>query len=403
MRILYLASLVDVPQDPNGGQGGIRHVLEVARHLHQLDHEIKVICGGRGRHADTKYVDEHGIEYFHLYRGSSRVPASIFGNANPKLANPVVKLARQTARKFLRYVDSLRDARRIRKFLKSFPADVIYERTTSYSTAGMKVASASGIPLVAEVNDLDQSPGVLAAASAIVTPEPSSLPANLRHKATKLPWGVSSSFFAAGEEMERSHSDSNIGRPVIILVGSFLQWHGANTLVEVATLLKSKLPQARYLLVGEGPALNVTKRMVSDAGLDQMFEFTGMVESKDVPTFLANSDIAVAPYSHLLGADAARAAIAVPMKVLESMAVGIPTVVSEAGNSAGTVEHGVTGWVHETDNAESLANLILEIVNNPDLTTNIAAAGSKKMSAKYTWDRHVREIETIFESVTRRS
>jgi glycosyltransferase involved in cell wall biosynthesis len=400
LRILYLASLIDVPQDPYGGQGGVRHVLEVASHLHALGHEVKVICGARGRHNGATYVDQFGIEYFRMYRGTIRIPISALNAGSSNKRNPVVARLRRFAGKIVRYVDSIRDRRRVTKFLKTFPADVIYERTTTYTSAGVKVAKSNNIPFIAEVNDLDQSPSTLGIASAIITPEPESLPVDVRLKATKLPWGVSSKFFDIVNSSEHPVEPSESKHPVITLIGSFIEWHGTRTLVETAKILNAELPNARYLLVGDGATRESTEQMVKDAGLESSFEFTGLVDSEEVPKYLAKTDIAVAPYSHLLADNAARSAMAVPMKVLESMAAGVPTVVSEAGNSGGTIEHGVTGWVHETDSPESLATMILDIVQNPDSAAAIAQAGSKKMADRYTWDRHARELESVFNSVS---
>jgi len=400
LRILYLASLIDIPQDAFGGQGGVRHVLEVASHLHHLGHDVKVICGASGRHNGATYVDEFGIKYYRIYRGAIRVPASVFNRGDPRKRNRIVARARRMTSNTIRFIDSFCDRHRINKLLKTFPADVIYERTTHYSSAGAKLANSNNIPFIAEVNDLDQSLSTLKFANAIITPEPESLPADVRHKAKKLPWGVSSKFFDTGKSSERILDPANPSHPVIILISSFLEWHGTRTLVETAKILNPTLPNALYLLVGDGITREPTQQLVREAGLESSFEFSGLVDSNEIPKLLARSDIAVAPYSHLLSDNAARSAMAVPMKILESMAAGIPTIVSEAGNSGGTIEHEVTGWIHETDNPQSLATMILNIVQNNESALAIAQAGSKKMADSYTWDRHARELESIFNSIS---
>jgi Glycosyltransferase len=52
----------------------------------------------------------------------------------------------------------------------------------------------------------------------------------------------------------------------------------------------------RLLMVGDGPGLPATRRIISAAGLDELVIFTGLVEQQHGPDHLAACDILASPH-----------------------------------------------------------------------------------------------------------
>jgi glycosyltransferase involved in cell wall biosynthesis len=398
MRILYLASLVDVPEMGQAGNGGIRHTVDVAEHLRERQHDVTVFCGGRASGTTTFQVN--GVSYVRWYRG---VVGSRYGYSdinNSTLLNRTIGWARRQVGPSLRKIDSVLDARAMVAYIKENPADVIYERTTSYSSAGARIARRSGIPFVAELNDLDQSKFVLDTADAIVIPEPKSLPERYRSKAIKNPWGVR---MPAEEPDLTSELPKNVPgnntRPKVVMVSSFLDWHGTHQLIDAAAILTTRGMKIDYILIGDGPQRNPSQESVNRLGLSQWFTFNGMMTQSEIASVLSTADIAVAPYADLLAQNPGRAEMATPLKILEYMASAVPTLVSAPGNLSGIVEHEKTGWTYEPNDAEGLAAAIARAIDDPQQATALGQAGKQKVLNEFTWGRHVDRLCLLFENL----
>ena len=59
MKVLYLASVVDMPKSEHGGLGGTSHVIEVARHLGGLGLDVIVFCRGGG--FGEEWIEHEGV------------------------------------------------------------------------------------------------------------------------------------------------------------------------------------------------------------------------------------------------------------------------------------------------------------------------------------------------------
>src|SRR5262249_53202779 len=83
------------------------------------------------------------------------------------------------------------------------------------------------------------------------------------------------------------------------------------------------------LIVGDGPERPRLEADLCARGLRELTQFTGSVDSDEVPGLLASMEVAVAPYPKLASFYFS------PLKVYEYMAAGLPIVASRIGQLAG--------------------------------------------------------------------
>ena len=387
--------MVYVPLGAAGGQGGTRHVMEVAAGLAGKGVTVEVFCAGRSE--PTVEITIGDVRYRRFFRGMV-APESAAGSTRAirrfDVRQWVRRLLGPTVGRGLRKLDSYMDARRIAKWVIEHEVDVIYERSTSYSRAGEFAAKKSGIPFVVEVNDVYQSSSTLAAADRIIVPEPRSLPAKLRSKSIKLPWGVDAETVARSADAERARRTSN-ETPTIIFVGSFLIWHGAELLLSAAQIVADKGKRANYLFVGDGPNFQEVRRIAESLAISELVTFTGLVSMTEVGTYLGRSDIAVAPYSEQLSSQPGRAAMATPLKVLEYMAAALPVVISQSGNECEVIDE-ASGLVYKTGDADALAQALISLIDSQPVRAQMGEAGRRQVFEKYTWSAHTASLIDVF-------
>jgi len=104
-------------------------------------------------------------------------------------------------------------------------------------------------------------------------------------------------------------------------VGSFFFHQGLDTLIDSAPNILQKYKNTRFLLVGDGPMMDVWKQKVNREGLERAFVFSGQIPYKKVPEYVGVMDICVAPHRK----DTNQAS---PVKIFDYMACGRPIVAS---------------------------------------------------------------------------
>ncbi len=110
----------------------------------------------------------------------------------------------------------------------------------------------------------------------------------------------------------------------------------------------------RLLLVGDGPERENLEAQVKRMNIGNKVFFTGMVEYKEIPAYLASSDIFVTPSSsETFG-----------LSTVEAMAAGLPTLGMDAPGSQDIIDDGVTGLVTSDDLAVFTAKLVLLSTNH---------------------------------------
>jgi hypothetical protein len=91
--------------------------------------------------------------------------------------------------------------------------------------------------------------------------------------------------------------------------------------IEMARGLADK--NFQFIIAGRGSAIPRAKNRVREMDLKNV-HFTGFLEPKNLPDFLAAMDIGLCPYQHSTGADAS-----IPIRLLQYAAAGLPTVCPE--------------------------------------------------------------------------
>jgi glycosyltransferase involved in cell wall biosynthesis len=81
---------------------------------------------------------------------------------------------------------------------------------------------------------------------------------------------------------------------------------------------------------------------------------------------------------------------------LESFAAKIPLVVSDTGGLPEVVRHQVTGIVTRVNDADSLAEGIIEILHNPEHAKTLVNNAQADLKESFAWDKLAEQTEAVF-------
>lgn len=179
--------------------------------------------------------------------------------------------------------------------------------------------------------------------------------------------------------------------PVAVYVGTISQnTHNVGLLVDAFAQVVQQLPQARLLLVGDGEDRLAIQERVRSLGLAKQVVMTGAVSAEQVPLFFSLGHCSIDPVS-----DDEVARGRSPLKIVESMAVGVPVVTGDVGDRRIMLgDH--AGLLIEPGSSTALAQAIIKILNEPKLQQQLSE-GAHKQAQLYRWDRLAERWFSIYQ------
>jgi glycosyltransferase involved in cell wall biosynthesis len=145
--------------------------------------------------------------------------------------------------------------------------------------------------------------------------------------------------------------------------------HGAEgkgqfVFVQAAAQIAQQHPQARFLCIGDGNAIDTLKQRAADAGLGDRFRIHPF--SDDPAALIRAVDVLVHP---------AVSSEALGLVILEALACGLPVIASDLDGIGETFADGVHGLLVPPRDAAALAQAMARLAGDPPLRQRLGAAG----------------------------
>jgi glycosyltransferase involved in cell wall biosynthesis len=396
VRIAYVSADFGIPV--LGYKGASVHVREMISALASAGHEVCLLTPNVGSgNALPDTIPVWSIAPDQIARGVRRLGKRLSARSRlPKESEELlynVALYREGAER-----------------MERFRPELIYERYSLFTFAGLSLARRFEVPHLLEVNAplrlerartkglvLDRvaarverhvfggSDGVFAVSTALrryLVQRGAS-----EAKSVVLPNGVDVDRFRV--RPPDAAVRARLGVPAVGLVvgfaGSLKPWHGTDLLIEAFRPLASMHPDARLLIIGEGPEWEALHSKTRALGLERAVVFTGRIDHAEMPACLNAMDIAVAPYREVEDFYFS------PLKLYEYMAAGLAVVASEVGEIGGLVQDGISGLLCPPSDAPSLSSRLLQLGEDAELRRRLGAA-ARAEARRHSWSNNARAI-----------
>lgn len=169
------------------------------------------------------------------------------------------------------------------------------------------------------------------------------------------------------------------GRQVIGYAGTLaLQNHPVDLLLAAFALLAGDFPTLALLLIGAGEDSDALQARAAQLGLQDRVYFSGHVAHSTVRALLALADLSVDPVHN---DDVARARS--PLKLVESLALGVPCVTGAVGDRVAVLADG-GGWLCAGGSAQALADT-LRVALGDQAWLRAESANAPMVAARYDW------------------
>lgn len=403
MEIVYLSQYFP----PEMGAPSAR-VSELAKFWSQSGHNVTVITG-MPNHPDGIIHPKYKWEYFvEEYSGKVRVLRALhFITPNSGVVKRVWGFLSFTLSSFLVAIQMKK------------PGIIIATSPQMFiGLAGLAVSRLRGVPFVFEVRDIWPQSAVelnmirsrfiihvmekiekllySKAAAIIVVVE--SMRENIKSKVAQtppiyyIPNGIDTERFdkkcpEAGVLSEKADSAFKVG-----YIGTFGLAHGLEIMIKAAEL--SKGMNIEFHLVGSGAERSKLLSMVREKHLNNVF-IHEKVEPEKVPCIVKEMD---AGFVHLRNFPLASEAI--PSKMFEIMASGLPVIAGIRGYSKKMIESNECGWVFEPENINEFMRILKKVSADRDLCKRTGANAKNFVYKNYNRKNLAEEYSKILQGIT---
>ncbi len=177
------------------------------------------------------------------------------------------------------------------------------------------------------------------------------------------------------------------GAKLIGTVGRLAPVKNHKLLIEALFLVRQTVPDVHLAIIGEGEMREALAAYAADLSVS---EYVSLVkETQTIDHFYGAIDI------FCLSSDSE----GMPLTLLEALASGVPVVSTEVGGIPEIIENGKTGYLVPRGSADSLAQRIVELLQNPSKATELALSGRKMVHERFPAEKMIAATEAVYEEV----
>jgi glycosyltransferase involved in cell wall biosynthesis/SAM-dependent methyltransferase len=179
--------------------------------------------------------------------------------------------------------------------------------------------------------------------------------------------------------------------PAFLAVGRFVEKKAPLHTLRAFARVHLELPEARLVMIGDGPLLESCRRWAADNGLSAAVDFAGVRTRAEVSAAMARARVfvqhsVIAPNGDSEG---------LPLAVLEAGAHGLPVVSTRHAGIPDAVVHGAHGYLVAEHDIDGMADAMLRLARDPALAAELGAAFHGRVTAEYSRRVSIERLQAL--------
>jgi glycosyltransferase involved in cell wall biosynthesis len=132
------------------------------------------------------------------------------------------------------------------------------------------------------------------------------------------------------------------------------------------------------------------------AGLEEQMETVGWVAFEQVPNQLVSADVALALLQPI-----ERYVVALPVKLFEYMACGLPVIISDFAANRAVVAGADCGLLVDPTNVDAIAAAIARLLTDPFEARRLGQNGRRAFETRYNWQAVEQKLLQLYQELSR--
>lgn len=167
--------------------------------------------------------------------------------------------------------------------------------------------------------------------------------------------------------------------PTVLAVGRMIERKGFPVLVRAAEKLRGR---ARVVIVGGGEYEPVVRREIEQRGVGDVVRLAGRLSNEALSELYARCAVFCLPAI----VDSRGETEGLGVVLIEAMSHGKPVVASRLGGIVDAVEDGRTGLLVPHDDPDALAEALLRVIGDRELSARLGEAGRERARRLFSWE-----------------
>jgi glycosyltransferase involved in cell wall biosynthesis len=189
----------------------------------------------------------------------------------------------------------------------------------------------------------------------------------------------------ASQALERLDLETIRGRPVITMVANFeYRIKDHPMLLRAAQRVKTEVPEAVFVIAGEGELRAETEKLAGELGLRESCLFIGRCAS--VPDLLAASDVCVLSSQ----------AEGFSNSILEYMAAGRAVVATNVGGASEAIVEGETGYLVSAGDDRAMAERLTALLRDPEKRRTMGVKGRRRVEERFSTETRLKSTIALY-------
>jgi len=183
------------------------------------------------------------------------------------------------------------------------------------------------------------------------------------------------------------------GRFTLMYHGSLFERNGLDIAIKAVDRLRSKIPELRFHIYGQGEAADKLGRLIKELNLSERVQLGGFIPIDEIPKLIAAADLGVVPVRQNLFTDLAHST-----KAFEYITMGVPVILAR---TAAMVElfGDIPDMFFQPEDVDDLAARILTLHQEPERMQRLLDA-ARRAYAPYAWENQRREYLMLMHQLT---
>jgi glycosyltransferase involved in cell wall biosynthesis len=186
------------------------------------------------------------------------------------------------------------------------------------------------------------------------------------------------------------------GRRVVLYLGSVARSRRSGFLLDVAEILRKQMPQTLLVIAGDAPSADEMawmRREIAARGLQHHVLLTGWLPQRSALGYAVRAEVGLSPIPRGTLFD-----VSSPTKLVEYMALGIPSVANDIPDQKLVIEESGAGLCVPMD-AGAFAAATLHLLNNRRAAVQFALRGPAYVKSHRTYDILGRNVANMYKKI----
>lgn len=184
----------------------------------------------------------------------------------------------------------------------------------------------------------------------------------------------------------------NLPDKYVVFFGGLTRWHGVPAMIKAVNSVEWP-KDVSLLIIGDGQESEHVKKA---AKTNRLIVAMGRIPYKNIAPYVSN---ALASLIMISDPDKRSSTGVFPLKLFESMAAGVPSIVSELPGQADLIRETKSGLVVPLDDAAELAKSVAYLSLNPDQAALMGETARENAVKDHSWEARARDTYTLITSL----